>query len=234
MGRAGLAILVAAGAMLLALGLAACGGGGDSSTGSSTETSAQEPAKESSGNGSTAKTKGKGKQNGGEGKSSGKGGGSSGSDKPIPHHDSGGGSAQYRVKGGDNSVQNYGEEAGTSERDQASAAVHSYLDARANQDWAKACTYLAAPVKEQLESLAEKAEQFKGKGCAPILEALASQANRKLLREEAAQASVGSLRVESERAFVIFRGVGNTTYTIPMVDENGQWLLGSIAPTPLS
>jgi len=234
MGRAGLAILVAAGAMLLALGLAACGGGGDSSsTDSSTETSAQGPAKGSSGNGSKSKTTGKGKQNGG-GKSSGSGGGSSGSDKPIHHRDSGGGSAQYRVKGGDNSVQDFGSEADTSERDQATGAVHAYLDARANQDWTKACTYLAAPVVEQFESLAEKSKQLKGKGCGPILEALASQANPKLLREEAAQANVGSLRIEDERAFVIFRGIEKTIYTIPMIEEDGQWLLGSVAPTPLT
>jgi len=233
MGRAGLATLsVAAATMLLALGLAACGGGGEesSSTAASTDTTASQGAQGSSGNGS--KKAGKGKQGGG-GKSSGSGGGNS-SDKPVHHSDSGGGSAQYRVKGGDNSVQNFGNEADTSERDQAAANVHGFLDARANQDWAKACSYLAGPVKDQLESVAEKAEQFEGKGCPAILEALASQANPKLLREEAAQANVGSLRTEDERAFVIFRGLDNTVYTIPMVDEDGEWLLGSIAPTPLS
>lgn len=233
MGRAGLAILSIAAAALLALGLAACGGGGDSSTTTSTATTASQGSKESSGNGSKKKT-GKEKQGGGGGKSSGSGGGSSSSDKPIHHKDSGGGSTQYRVKGGDNSVQNFGDEADTSERDQAAAAVHGFLDARANQDWTKACSYLAASVKEQLESVVEKSEQFKGKGCGAILEALASQANPKLLREEAAQASVGSLRVEDERAFVIFRGVEKTVYTMPMANEDGRWLVASVAPTPLT
>jgi hypothetical protein len=236
MGRAGLAMLsIAAAVTLLALGLAACGGGGgSSSTSTSAGTTAPNGARGSSGSGSKAKTTGAGKQEGGGGKSSGSGGGNSGSDKPIHHQDSGGGSTQYRVKGGDNSVQDFGDEASTSERDQATAAVHGFLDARANQDWTKACTYLAAPVKEQLEKAVEKSEQLKDKGCGAILEALASQADPKLLREEAAQANVGSLRVEGERAFVIFRGVEKMVYTIPMVDEDGRWLLGSIAPTPLT
>jgi hypothetical protein len=236
-GRAGLAVLsIAAGVMLLALGLAACGGGDGegSSTAASTATTAQQGAQGSSGNGSKQKAKSTEKQGGGGGKSSGSGGGNSGNDQPIRHNDSGGGSTQYRVKGGDNSVQDFGDEADTSERDQAAEAVHGFLDARANRDWAKACTYLAAPVVEQLESAAEKSEQLKDKGCAAILEALSSQANRKLLREEAAQADVGSLRIEDERAFVIFRGLDKTVYTIPMVDEDGEWRLGSIAPTPLS
>lgn len=234
MGRAGLAMLsIAAAAMLLALGLAACGGGDEGdSTAASTDTTAQQGAQESSGNGSDKA--GKGKQGGEGGKASGSGGGNSGSDKPIPHNDSGGGSTQYRVKGGDNSVQNFGDEADESERDQAAAAVHSFLDARANQDWNEACSYLATPVVEQLESAAEKSEQFKDKGCGPILEALASQADPKLYRKEAAQANVGSLRIEDERAFVIFRGLEGTVYTIPMVDEDGEWRLGSIAPTPLT
>jgi hypothetical protein len=234
MGRAGIAMLsIAAAVVLLALGLAACGGGDDGdSTSTSTATTAQQGAQGSSGNGSKAKDKGK--QGGNGGKSSGSGGDNAGNAKPIRHSDSGGGSTQYRVKGGDNSVQNFGDEADTSERDQAAEAVHGFLDARANQDWAKACSYLATTVKEQLESVAEKSEQFKGKGCPAILEALSSQANRKLLREEAAQASVGSLRTEDERAFVIFRGLEKTVYTIPMVDEDGEWRLGSIAPTPLS
>ncbi len=236
MGRAGLATLsIAAAAMLFALGLAACGGGDDgegSSTAASTETTAPQSAQGSSGSGS--KKKGKGKKQGGEGgQSSGSGGGSS-SNASIPHNDSGGGSSQYRVKGGDNSVQNFGDEADESERDQASAAVHGFLDARANQDWNEACSYLATPVKEQLESVAEKSEQLKDANCAAILEALASQANPKLLREEAAKADIGSLRIEDERAFLIFRGLDNTVYTIPMVDEDGDWLLGSIAPTPLT
>jgi hypothetical protein len=224
---------IAAGVMLLSLGLAACGGGGSSSsTGTSTETTAPSGAQGSSANGS--KQAAKGKQGGGGGQSSGSEGGNSGSEKPIHHHDSGGGSTQYRVKGGDNSVQNFGDEASASERDQAAAAMHGYLDARANQDWTKACTYLAAPVVEQLEKLTEKSEQLKDKGCPAILEVLASQADPKLLREEAAQADVGSLRIEGERAFVIFRGVEKTIYTIPMVNEDGEWLLGSIAPAPLT
>jgi hypothetical protein len=154
--------------------------------------------------------------------------------KSKQHHDSGGGSAQYRVKGGDNSVQEFGAEAGGSEFEQAAAALHDFLDARAQADWAAACSYMSKSVIESLEQLAAGAKRPQGASCASILEKLTNPAAKQAMREEAAQANVGSLRIEGERAFLIYIGTGKTVIAMPMADEGGAWKVASLAGTPLS
>jgi len=136
--------------MLLALGLAACGGGDSSSAeGGASGGSKQGEAKSGGGGG-----KGDGGQKSGGSPSN---GGGAAEFKPKPHNDSGGGSQQFRQKGGDNSIQEYG-----------------------------------------------------------------------------AEADVGSLRVEGERSFVIYTGVGGTVLAMPMANEDGEWKVASLSGLPLS
>ena len=65
---------------------------------------------------------------------------------------SGGGSEQFLIKGGDNSIQEYGEESGESELQEAAEQVHDFFVARAMGDWEKACSYLSKSMSEQLNS----------------------------------------------------------------------------------
>lgn len=235
---------------LLAIGLAACGGGDDSSS-STTEATSQDrlQAKSRDDGGSTGKARkddegGEAGSGGGEGESSGSGGGTPDSFVPKEHNDSGGGSSQYRVKGGDNSVQEFGAEADTSERDDAAVALHNFLDARAAEDWKSACSFLSAEVRQSLESFAVKAqeaaakqgsaEQFDATSCASILSRMTNRAALPELRKEAAQADIGSLRIEGDRAFVIYRGIGGTIIAIPVTNEGGSWKVSGLAGTPLN
>jgi hypothetical protein len=227
--------LIAVTALLFAIGLAACGGGGDSSSAKTESTAQGQAGSDSSGNSSNGKTK----NGGGESTAAaGEGGSSEGSGDFVPkqHNDSGGGSEQFRVKGGDNSVQEFGAEADTSERDEAAAALHDFLDARGEGNFAAACSYLAKSVTVPLEKLAAKAKQIQDKSCAGIFEKLTnpSPAARGELRAEAAKADVGSLRTKGDQAFLIYRGVGGTVLAMPMANEGGSWKVGSLAGTPLS
>lgn len=222
------AALVAA---LLALGAASCGDDGDSDATTAAQGQGGEaPSKAPSGGegGKPGSPQGKG----GQGGSGGDGG--SGDFVPKEHEDSGGGSAQFRVKGGDNSIQEFGSEAEGSQFEQAAAALHGFLDARAAEDWGAACSYLAEGAKRPLEQLAAKAEQIEGANCAGILRRLTNPAATGELRKEAAQADVGSLRVEGDRAFVIYRGFGDSVLAIPMSEEGGEWKVASLAGTPLN
>lgn len=211
-------------ACLLALGVASCGDSGDSTSTTSTAgtleqeagTTAAEPAREKGVSKSEAKPA---KQ--------GKGSGETESSPAKPHHDSGGGAAQFRVKGGDNSIQEYGAEAGGSELDEAAAALHGFLDSRAAGDSAKACSYVAASVTGSLQQLAGK-----GKGCGAILGALSRGVPQSAL-EEAAEADVGAMRVEGDRSFLIYRGARNTNYAMPMTKEGNAWKVAALAGTPL-
>jgi hypothetical protein len=237
--------LAALAAMLVALSLAACGGGGDSgSTASEGTAVAQEAGSngESSSNGGAKDSGEASKAGSGEG-NSGSGGGNEGSPGsgggsehfvPKPHHDSGGGSAQYRVKGGDNSIQEFGSEVEGSEFEEAAAALHGFLDARAAGDWGAACSYMSKGVVESFKQLAAQSKQAGSTSCASILEALTNPAAKQAMQAEADQANVGSLRTEGERAFLIYTGYEKTVFAMPMAQEDGGWKVASLAGTPLS
>lgn len=232
---------------LLAAGLAACGGGGDSSSSSSTE-AAQAPTDGSGGStGQSEKGHGGQAQNGGGGQAekaeaAKEGSGEASVDRkkeaaefvPLHHHDSGGGSAQYVVKGGDNSVQEYGKEADSQELDAAAVSLHDFLDARAEGNWAAACDYMAKSIIESFEKLASQAKQIEDKSCAGILEKLTNPAAKAELKKEAEKADVGSLRTEGDRSFVIYTGLEGAVLAISMVREGGEWKVASIAGTPLN
>jgi hypothetical protein len=192
-------------AALLAIGLAACGG---DSTGSSSSSSTA-TAPESSSSTSTGDQ--------GSSASSGK----SSADE---------GSASFRTPGGDNSIQNYGEEASGEETDAASSALTAYLAARAKGDWARQCTLLAKAAVAPLEQLAASSSQFKGKGCAAVLESLMGRAPAST-RANPMTGAVASLRFEGDRGFALFHGSHGVDYFAPMVKEDGEWKVGTIAPS---
>lgn len=234
--RGGPKTLVAAlAALLLAVGLAACGGGDSSS---STTTGAGQGQAESN---SSQASKQSDAKSGDEGKSASGSEGKSGNSSPSAsdftpkrHSDSGGGSQQFKVKGGDNSVQEFGEEADTSEFDAAAEAVHNFLDARAEGNWAAACEYMSKRVVESFEKLAAQAKKVENANCAGILEALTNPAAKGAMKAEAEQANVRSLRIEDEQSFVIYTGTDGTVLAMPMANESGDWKVASLAGTPLN
>lgn len=231
--------------LLLVVGLAACGGGGGDDSSATTAASAPEKSSGDSGEGSSSqgsKAKsgtegqaGSGKhQSGDSGESEGGSGGNANNFTPKPHSDSGGGSSQFKVKGGDNSVQEFGEEAEGSELNAAATALHDFLDARAEGNWAAACEYLSKSAKSAFEKLAAQAKEVKANDCGGILEQLTNPAAKQVMKAEAEQANVGSLRIEGEHAFVIYKGSDGTVLAMPMANEGGDWKVASLAGTPLS
>lgn len=153
---------------------------------------------------------------------------------PTQHDDSGGGSAQFRTKGGDNSIQEFGEEADASEFEAAAAALHDFLDARASEDWESACAAVSQEVKQSLEKLAAQAKQLDDASCAGVLEALTNPAAKRILQEEATQADVASLRIEDDRGYAVYRSSKGTVLAIPMANEDGDWKVAGLAGTPIA
>lgn len=231
---AGLAVL------LVALGLAACGGS-DSSGSTNAEAGSQGQAESNSGSDTSKQGNEKSSDEGksGSGGDEGQSGESSHADEaakfvPQQHNDSGGGSTQFRVKGGDNSVQEFGEEADAADLNAAAVALHNFLDARAEGNWAAACDYMSKATVESFEQLAERAKQIEDKSCAGILGKLTNPAAKSSMKAEAEKANVGSLRVEGEQSFVIYTGIDGTVLAMPMANEDGSWKVASLAGTPLS
>jgi hypothetical protein len=225
-------------ALLLAVGVTACGGGDDSDS-TATEAAGQQQSRadNASQSGDRGKESGSGESDsssgGSQGGASQSGGGDASDFVPKKHNDSGGGAEQFKVKGGDNSVQEFGEEAEPEEFDAAAVALHNFLDARAEGNWAAACQYMSSSVVESFKKLAEQAKQ-EDTSCGGILEKLTNPAAKQALKEEAAKANVGSLRIEDEQAFVIYTGIDGTIMAMAMANEGGEWKVGSLAGTPLS
>lgn len=140
------------------------------------------------------------------------------------------GRSEFRTPGGDNSVQNYGEEADATEIEEATAALSGFMRARAEGDWAGQCKYLAKAAVQPLEQLAAQSPQLKGKGCAGILAAL-SGGTPASARANTLTGGIASLRVEGERAFALYHGPKGVDYFVPMVNEDGEWKVGTLAPT---
>lgn len=219
-----------AAALLAAAALLGCG---DSGSGATDSTPAQEagasPGAES---GAHSKSASKSSQDNGS-KQGDETGSSPKSVETAPLEVSGGGSAQYRIKGGDNSIQEFGEESDEAELEQAATALHDYLVARAGEDWPAACSHLARTITDQLGEIAARSDQLKGKGCAPILGAL-SPSLPATVRHESTIVDAGSLRLEDERAFLIYRGAEETNYAVLMEREDDAWKVGALAATPIS
>ena len=227
---------------LLASGLAACGGDDDTATTSSSEGAA---AALPDGQGSAQKGdsgqagESAGKKAAGGGSGTGEGGSGTGKDTPTgavidptPLEVSGGGSDQFRVKGGDNSVQSWGEESDESQLQAAAEAVHAYYVARANEEWAKACTYIGSPLLEQLRRFAEQPGQ-EAPDCAVLLKTLTRHPLPASVRRESTIVDAGSLRIGEGNSFLIYRGAGGTVFAMPLVEEDGTWKLTLISPTAL-
>lgn len=233
--REGSKTLVAAWvALLLAVGLVACGGddGSDSTSAKAgSQSQASAPGGDTTQSGDERKS-GSGNQEKADSDSS------SAPDAsdfvPRQHSDSGGGSEQVKVKGGDNSIQEFGEEADTGELDAAAAALHNFLDARAEGNWAAACNYMSKAMIESFEKLASQSKEAGDTSCGALLEKLTNPAAKSAMKAEAEKADVRSLRTEGEQAFVIYTGTEGTILAMPMANEDGEWKVASLAGTPLN
>lgn len=236
-------------AAVLAIGLLAACGSSDSNSSSSTSsstppggaTTTDTTAQNSQQGNSTEKVKGQKEgadqgQNGGQSQpQQGNGKRPSGlsvKEVETPLKVSGGGSTQFRTKGGDNSIQEFGDESDESELQEAAEVVHGFYVSRAAEEWDKACSYLAKSNIEQLEQLAAQASQSKGADCATVLKAFTRPLPTAVQRE-ITTVDAGSLRHEGEQGFLIYYGAGHVKYAMPLRDEGGTWKVTALSGTTL-
>jgi hypothetical protein len=194
------------------------------------------------GTGSSDDSDGDGGGHGGDG-GSGSGGGSVGGSAdidftgPPTRHDhpepvDGERSDAFRSPGGDNSIQEYGEEEDAEERAEAMKPIVALYRALESGDWTTVCsTYLSRPNLEQIEMLAEKSPQIKGAGCAEILGNLNQTTG--LTGPDTPDGEIVSFRTEGDTGFAIWWGIDGKGYAMPLKSEEGGWKLTALAPTPL-
>jgi hypothetical protein len=135
------------------------------------------------------------------------------------------------VKGGDNSVQEYGVEADEAERTEAAIALQGYLNARATEDWGAACSLLAQKPTEQLERV-QRAAAKQGKelnGCAGTMALL--KEGEAQTQEQAQITEVLSFRgggeISGDPSYLIFTAPpAKTLFSMPMYLQGGAWKVG--------
>jgi hypothetical protein len=238
-------IFALAAAALVALLLTACGGSDSSSSAESSASGSDgEASTEAGGLSLREKANSQSREEGQEQKQN--GGGQEASQgrqrresKPnsyrvaevsAPLKVSGGGSEQFVVKGGDNSVQEYGDESDESELEAAAQVVHDFYVARATGHWSEACSLMSTSLLEQLEDLAAKSTKVKG--CPPFLEAFTSPLPASAWRE-ITTIDAGSLRRDGEQGFLIYTGASKTVYAMPLKEEDGAWRVTALSATTL-
>jgi hypothetical protein len=243
--REGTRPLAALIAVVLAVGLlAACGSSDSGSTSTSsggsttTDTTAQNDqqggsAEEGNGQkGSAAQGHGDDQSQPQRGNDSGSSDSKSIKEVETPLKVSGGGSGQFRTKGGDNSIQEFGEESDESELQEAAEVVHGFYVSRAVEEWDKACSYLSRSNIEQLEQLANQSAQSKGADCPTVLKAFTRPLPASVERE-ITTVDAGSLRREGEQGFLIYYGAGHVKYAMPLREEEGAWKVTALSGTTL-
>lgn len=147
---------------------------------------------------------------------------------PPTHRDTPSGAAELETEGGDNSIQEFGSEASGSDFEAAAAALHGYLDARAARAWRAACSHLSPDTRGSLGDLGGGGAA----SCPETLASLSAEVPNEVLAE-AAEADVAAMRVEGDRAFLLFRGAHDAAYFMPMAHVGGAWKVAAITASAL-
>jgi hypothetical protein len=138
----------------------------------------------------------------------------------------------FLVPGGDNSIQEYGEEQGSEERAAAMVPIAALYRALFSGDFGPLCsTYLSSTNVKGIELLAEQSPQLKGKDCPELLSGLTQSVGRK--GPDTPDGGLVSFRTEGDTGFAIYWGIDGKGYAVALKSERGVWKLTSLAPTPL-
>jgi len=138
--------------------------------------------------------------------------------------------ASSHFEGGEKSIEEFGSEAEGPERKSILAIERSYLSAIAAGDFPAACTNLAANVLDSLRQVF--GEGRGGVSCARRLAVLLSDAAPALANAQL-RGRITKVRVEGDRAFVVFRAPGAELYQFTTVREAGRWKAASAGASVL-
>jgi hypothetical protein len=131
---------------------------------------------------------------------------------------------------GAGNITTFGEEASAEDRDAAGTTVQEFLRARADGDWAQACSLMSASTQETLAGFGGKPTE--SQPCAKLLERVASQIVGKTVAA-GKETEVTAVRIEGERGFVLYRDADGTESAFAVVREGSVWKAGAINGTPL-
>jgi hypothetical protein len=138
-------------------------------------------------------------------------------------------SREFLIRGGDNALQTFGEEATKSEREQASEVIHAWMKARAAQDWAKDCSYFSKHYIHQLITTdAVVVSHGKVNNCAEGLAFFGHEVSGSYKNNLAGP--IDSLRVGEGHGYAQYHGSDGHDWVIAVDREGGKWWVGIASP----
>lgn len=198
-------------ALLVAASLAGCGSGSDTSSISTSASGAETAAPQPEG----GRTAGNGSSDGGGGAAAERNSDS----KPESH-----------FEGGEEDVEEFGTEAEGAAKDAAFAAEQRYLSAVAGRDYAEACALLSKSLTGSLEAMVKPGRRL---ACGQILGRLLSPTASRVSAQQA-EGEVFKVRVEGDRAIVVFRAPGARLWALPLSREGGAWKVTTLGASILA
>ena len=130
---------------------------------------------------------------------------------------------------GNPAIEEFGSEAEGGERDEIVAAFDAYNSALGSEDYDAVCAALAEPVRTLLERISEVKKE--DQDCAAIIAGLPEAAKKAISARSGGK--VVEVRVEGDRAYVIFKAPGAKRYQLAMIREDGEWSAGLVTASVL-
>lgn len=140
----------------------------------------------------------------------------------------GGGSGGESSSATNTRFEDFGSEASPSQAQQAETTLHDYLEARAQNEWKRACSYIAKPIQHVFSKIAAANKQIKAHDCAGLL----ANESFEISPAELTKLDVEAVRVQGRTGYVIYR-IADKHYAISTIHENGDWKLGAAGGTSL-
>ncbi len=141
-------------------------------------------------------------------------------------------SKTFLIKGSENKIPKFGEEADGDERGDASEVLEENLEAREAGNWDEQCASLSAAATKGLAE--EVAFEGGSNGCVKDLEALGEpKAETQGARENTMTGPIDALRVKGDRGWALYHGAQGKDWAMKMEIEDDEWKVGSLTTTEL-
>jgi hypothetical protein len=117
-----------------------------------------------------------------------------------------------------------GSEATESDAQQAEAALVGYLEAQANGEWSRACSYLAEDLRKLYARAASSAQ---GGGCPGFTRRITQRLSQSK-RSSLADIDIQSVRIDGASGRIVYLDSSGKSVKKPVRQEAGEWKLSSL------
>ena len=143
-------------------------------------------------------------------------------------------SSSFRTPGGDNSIQEYGDEAGAEERAKATKTITTFFSRLQGRRMGEGLRASWRPAPSPSSNSSPKQNpKLKANGCTGVLGLVYSSAPS-AARPDTIKGGGDQPAAERRAGFALYHGIDGKGYAFPLTLENGEWKLTSMGPTPLS